>query len=820
MSHNLNSVVDTHIDGDDITKISRTLIAKTDQSNTTTFTNQNPTQVVSVLSQIPHDSEVVNSATSGYADQSIDSFMKKPVPVVTGLLTTVPAAGTLLTRFNIAPTLLATPIWAEKLKGFINVRGTAKIKLQLNANPFQAGRLILAYIPQYEHNLRPSGQHLRNLQTITQLPHVEMSFQDAEAELEIPYISPTTHFNIQSGEYDWGTVFLFLYSPFVTGAAVPGNISYTIWMSFDDFEVQVPIVPQSSTVSATQRGVIRKYRSKRIRSTLDSEINEGKGPVSSILSSVSSITATLCGVPMLTPIAGPLSWFTNLSAGVASAFGWSKPILDSQPCRMVSNSHPYLANTNEPDVSNVVALTADNRVSVMPDVNLSGVDEMAISFIKRQKAFIASTSWDTSTAVGLLTTYDLHPSTFTFALPFSPFGLTTSASAKTYAPIAFLTEIFEFYRGSIELTFKIVKTQYHTGRLMVVYSPQVTNVVSPTLSQTNYAMREVIDLRDGNEFCLTFPYCHNTMYSSTDLNQTTFRPKVYLYVLNELVAPESVSQSVQILVEVRGGHDLEYQVPKRCNRFPIDLIAPQAAGDDQVQPIVCSNIGNSVVHDPSSMASQLCIGESCTSLLVLMKRYLKFFSDVTSFPTASRLEVYPYIFGSLRSTGVAGGGTAAVFVGDYLSLFASMYAHSRGGVRFRIVCDAVSESDTTVGSFIGSYFLRPTSNSPVFFGSSGTETGLGLPTYVGGKANGPTTFDSSYASGTAVSFPMYNRTYCRLNRLSIDNSAMGSASDVCPFSLSIDTTQPFGTNASVYRCAADDFHMSFWLGVPPLAFVA
>lgn len=772
-----------------------------------------------MLSHIPHDSDVVNSSTSGFADQSIDSFMRKPVPIISNLITTVSAAGTLLSRFSISQALLSTPIWVEKFKGFINVRGTAKVRLQLNANPFQAGRLILAYIPQYEHNPRPSGQHLRNLVTITQLPHVEMSFQDTEAELEIPYISPTTHFNIQSGEFDWGSVFLYVYSPFVTGAAVPGTISYTIWLSFDDFEVQVPIVPQSSSVSSTQRGVIRKYRSKRIKSSLDSEINEGKGPVSSVLSSVSSISATLSGIPMLTPIAGPLSWFTNLSAGLASAFGWSKPILDSQPCRMVANPHPYLANTNEPDVSNTVALNADNRVSVMPDVNLSGVDEMAISFIKRQKAFFISTSWSTSTPVGLLATYDLHPSQFTQHLSTLPFGASTLATCDTYTPIAFLTEIFEFYRGSIELTFKIVKTQYHTGRLMVVYSPQVTNVVSPTLSQTNYAMREIIDIRDGSEFCLTFPYCFNAMYSSTSLSQTQFRPKVYLYVLNDLVAPDSVSQSVQILVEVRGGHDLEFQVPKRCNRLPIDVISPQAAGDDQVEPIVCSNVGNSVVHDPSFMASQLCIGESCPSILILMKRYLKFFSDVTSFPTSSRLEVYPYLFGSLRSTGVAGGGTAAVFVGDPLSLFASMYAHSRGGVRFRIVCDAVSESDTTIGSFIGSYFLRGVSSNPVFFGNTNSVTGLGLPSYVNAISNGPTTFDSSYASGTGVSFPMYNRTYCRLNRLSVDNSTIGAASDICPLSLSIDSSQAFGSNASVYRCAADDFHMSFWLGVPPLAFV-
>lgn len=752
--------------------------------------------------------------------------MEKPITIASGSITGANLSGSLLFRFDIGPQLLSNPIWANKVSGFLHVRGTAVVRLQINANPFQCGRLILCYIPQYASDTRRFTMHLTNLMTITQLPHVEMTMQDTECELEIPYIAPTTHYNLRTGNYDWGTVFCYIYSPLAIGSGGTNQVTYNTWMSFNDFELEVPVVPQmAGGMPSGKKHILKKYRVNAIKSNIDSEVNEGKGPISSILSNVSSIASTLYSVPMLAPIAGPTAWFSNMMSGVASAFGWSKPMIDSQVCRMVSNPHPYLGNTNTADVSTNLALIADNRVNVMPDVNLSGVDEMALAFIKKQKAYFGEVSWTSTSLPGPLFNYTILPSNFSTNIASIPFGATNDVYPTTYTPVGFLGSLYQYWRGSIEITMKIVKTQYHTGRLVVAFNPQLS-FGSVSTSNTNYLHREIIDLRDGDEFCITVPYCYTSMYMNTDGNFNDMRMLFSVNVLNELVAPDTVTQSVQILFEVRGGDDLEFQVPKGVPGIPIQCIAPQGAGDDQVTPILCNTIGNSTVHDPLTQASGLCIGEHSTSVLQLCKRYTKLASNFV-FTGQNSFRVYPFTWGGLYVSGVPTGGNNGPLCNDYLSLFAGCYAHSRGGVRYRMVADPVSEADLTAGSMIST--LVPHNvflNSFLTLGSATVWEGLGLdpleqPTgYT--SPNGATGFDTAYVAGTAVTVPMYSRTFTRINRMQFSAGALSSTEvsrpDWAPYALKIvSTSTAFGAATSVYRCGSDDFQLSFWLGVPPLA---
>lgn len=811
------------IDGDAITKLATTVLGDNTTTSTTTFTNQNPTNILRVVSDTPHSRELVDSSTTGNVSQAIASFMQKPVAISTGSITSANLAGSQLFKFNIAASLLANAIWADKVRGFMNLRGTAKVRLQVNANPFQAGRLILCYIPQYVHAPRTFTTHLTSLMTITQLPHVEMSLQDTECELEIPYIAPTTHYNVLNGAFDWGTVFCYIYSPLATGTGGTNQVTYTAWLSFDDFELEVPIVPQARGMTMTKKDIVKKYRVNAIKSNLDSEVNEGKGPVSSILSNVSSIASTLYSVPMLSPIAGPTAWFTNLMSGVASSFGWSKPILDTPPCRMYSNPHAYLPNTNATDISNNLGVFADNRVSVMPDVNLSAVDEMSLAFIKRQKAWFQTTSWTSTTLPGPLTQISIDPRNFVINYAARPVGLTSTVVPNDYAPIAYLSQFFREWRGSIDITIKIVKTQYHTGRLIIAFSPD-TGVGSITNAESNYVHREVIDLRDGNEFCVSVPYCNNTMYTDTNLSFLNPRMVMHVNVLNELVAPETASQAVELLFEVRGGHDLEFQIPIPFRASPSQIIEPQSGGDDQSIPVLCNNIGGSTVHDPSAMASSLCVGEHVTSILQLCKRYMRMTSGVT-LAAQSSIYLYPYTFGGFYSNNVVNGGSEGPLNNDYTNAFAACYAHSRGGIRYRMVCDPVSEQDVAAGSIVGtlSTFV-PTAFAPYNLGAANALTTLGIP--LNQQANGvdvsfATSFDGAYASGTGVTVPMYSRTFARINRIQYANGTSTFENptdpDYCRIGLNLATTgAAFGTATSLFRCGSDDFQFSFWLGVPTM----
>lgn len=799
-----------------------TIIQGEETNGTTTFTNQNPTNVLRVVSDIPHNREVVNSATTGELSQDVASFLAKPVPVVTGTLTPANLTASLLFKIDIANTMLAQPIWADKLRGFMNYRGTAKIRLQVNATPFQAGRLILAYIPQYIHEPRSYTIHLTSLTTITQLPHVEMSLQDTEAELVIPYIAPTTHYSALSGFYDWGTVFCYVYSPLATGTG-SNTVRYTAWMSFDGFEVEVPIVPQSSYRGA-KKDIIKKYRVNAIKSNLDSEVNEGKGPISGVLSNISSIASSLYSIPMLAPVAGPTAWMTNLASGVASAFGWCKPVLDSQVVRVYQQPHAYNANINESDVANNLGLFADNKVRVMPDVNLSGVDEMSINFIKRQKAFFNRITWTTATLPGPLSSFSVTPSFFSVPYSSIPFGATSVVNSIDRTPVAFLAKLFRYWRGSIEVTIKVVKTEFHTGRLILSFSPQLVHTTI-TNSNTNYVHREIVDLRDGSEFVIKVPYCYNSMYMDTDQSQNDLFMMMQVNVLNELVAPDTCAQSVEILYEVRGGTDMEFQVPVPFNLAPVQQIVPQSGGEGQAELVLDSCIGSSTVHDPSKMSAELCIGESCTSMLQLMKRYLRLSTTNASWTTNNSFAVYPYYFGAYFTSGVASSGTTGYITGDYIGLLASCYAHSRGALRYRWMNGQV----TVAGTITKILPYNRLTVSPVSVTTKSSAQLLGQAPQITASENAElsnqaTTYDDVQSSGASSFIPMYNRTFCRLNRLFYTNAfgdaLLSRAPDIAKFQLEISSSSgSFGGTSSLHRCASDDFHFSFWLGVPTMGWL-
>ena len=66
----------------------------------------------------------------------------------------------------------------------------------------------------------------------------------------------------------------------------------------------------------------------------------------------------------------------------------------------------------------------------------------------------------------------------------------------------------EFWRGSINLHLKIIKTDYHSGRLLVTITPDDAGL-APNNSQSTYSLRQVIDIRQNTEHVINLPYLRN-----------------------------------------------------------------------------------------------------------------------------------------------------------------------------------------------------------------------------------------------------------------------------------------------------------------------
>lgn len=686
-------------------------------------------------------------------------------------------------------------MWLRKLAGFMLFKGTAVYTIELNATPFQAGRLIFTFAPCGDQDNTLSYRWRQQyLCCATQCPNVQLSTRQTSATLKIPYITPLPYYDLTGlvPRYDWGIFSLKVFSPLRTGGASVQDAQWSVWLHWEDTEVNTPIVGQTEILKG-QKGRIKANPS-------DQESGGGQGPVSKILSSSAKLASALGAIPFLSSITGPAEWFLNISSGIATAFGWSKPVLDSNLNRVVQNLHWYSNNSNAPDASQPMSLLTDNKVTVMDSMSHSGIDEMSLAFLKAKWAFYTSFNWVSTDLNGLqLYSAELKPSTFIQEDTLVNISLTQTAHQLIMTPVAFLGKIFEYYRGSFRIKIRIVKTDLHSGRLVFSYQPGSAAAATITLAQTQYLHREIIDIRDGDEICLDFPWSLSNNYLRTTQSYGRF----YIHVLNELRAPETVSNTIQLLMEVCGCEDLEYQVLKTTDMTPAHLQA-----DDSNEMLICSPIGNSSIKKDEGISSQMCIGESIQSILQILKRSNRV--CVSGIPLEFSVgTMRPFSNGFARTALATSTTTYPMFGSDYMNLFASLYCFSRGGVRIR-GHSLPSGNNITLVMDVPSIIVQSYANGPLL----DSDYILNIPR-TNSDWNSITTIPS-LTGGFSVQIPQYNRTFMRLNRFTTGITVFEpDVPDVPDVSFTFYNTASTASPI-LMRSAADDYQLGYFLCIPPI----
>jgi hypothetical protein len=446
-------------------------------------------------------------------------------------------------------------LWENKVDGFALLRCKIVLRVQINAMRFQQGRLLVCFFPQADLNTQRYEQTNESLTLATQLPRVEIDCSvNSTAILEIPYVSPTLGYQIATGKYGHGYVDIRVYSPLVDPSG-PGKVGVTVWAHLEDVELYYPAYTQSGrkTKRTTARG------GSSTGTTHEEELKDATGgSVSSFMSGVADVAKKTKEVPLLSSIAAPVEWAANIGSSIASAFGWSNPSTSAATEQVVVRMAAAGHNIDGIDTSQKLGLKQDNSVQCLPGAFGTNVDEMAIEHIASHPAYVASSTWRSTMVAGdTVATYTLSPELMRTGHTIA----TISITASHYAPFAYLANYFRYWRGSLNLTFKFVKTEFHSGRLLFTFNPSIAGTV--TYTSTDYTFREVVDIRESNEFTVTIPYIANTQY----LQFTDSLGVCGFYVLNELVAPSTVNPDIEILMEINAGKDFEVAVPNEAPAY-------------------------------------------------------------------------------------------------------------------------------------------------------------------------------------------------------------------------------------------------------------
>ena len=568
------------------------------------------------LAYVPINKELLDNAKTG-ASVEVRDFLKRPRIISSGTLGTTDVVNSLIYSAYIPNALFGVGMWYDKLRGNFAFRGTLHLTIQLNASRFQQGRYILAFIPT-GGAASPTwfvASHSATLTELTQVPHVEIDLScDTEATLIIP------HHNVQGWSYirtagtlgNVGQIRLTPYSPL---AAPTGSTtcSYTLFAHYEDVELAMPVLPQSGSR-------MRSYVKRRPNWNAAEAERDSKdlGPLESIGISVSDIGRAMVGIPLISSVAGPVRWAGELTAKLASAFGWSKPRNLDPPTFVSRQILHKISNVDAPDNSQKLAYSDKNELEELPGFGGQDLDEMSLNYIASIPAFYRSFDWPASSSTGtLLSTFEISPRIMTTQT-------TQALQTVTHCtPLAFVSRFFAQWRGSVVLKFKLVKTEFHSGRLVAAFFPfdytWKTTVTPPLLAETQYVHRQIIDVRYGNEFEITIPFQALQQYRPTaGVNRAIGH--LYVFVLNPLIAPSTVSSTVTVLTEVSAGPDFEWAVPAPVGGSSTAQIVPQMNRGTATCDIVEGTIGGSIDRE-KFIASRTAVGERIISFRQILKRF-------------------------------------------------------------------------------------------------------------------------------------------------------------------------------------------------------
>lgn len=535
---------------------------------------------------------------------TIKDFLSRPIIIQTGLWSSSQPAETQLYTANFPEALISNTMYQQKLTGFVGLRATLVVKVQVNSQPFQQGRLMLQYFPYAQY--MPNRVSLVNstLQGRSGCPRTDLDLSvGTEVEMRIPYVSPHVYYNLITGQGSFGAIYLVVYSQLRDQVSGTGSIEYTVWAHLEDVDVQYPTGANIYTGSSPnvanfadkmlsgkltdgdfyeayiQR--IHKKKPSKIYAQMAAELKDlaQNHAISSGIGQVSEGLNTLSRVPVMGNIFTRPAWIASTTGNILKLFGYSKPTTQGLPCESKLRGQARMANFDGADTSHKLALSSANELETKSGLAGTSADEMDLSHVLSIPNYWDRFNWSTSDTTGVVL-WDNY---------------VTPMKIKTYSDVVadrfrcthmgYVANTFTYWRGSIVYTFKFVKTQYHSGRLRISFIPYYfnTNISSgtPDISRTQ---KIVVDLRTSTEVSFTVPYvssrpwlyCIRPESGVLDTDGSTNQPMMYncvsgivrVEVLNQLVAASNVHATIDCIVEVSGGPDLTFAGPTQPSYVP------------------------------------------------------------------------------------------------------------------------------------------------------------------------------------------------------------------------------------------------------------
>jgi hypothetical protein len=442
---------------------------------------------------------------------------------------------------------------AKKLDNYSYIQAKLHIKIIVNSTPFIYGSLAASYRPLFNFTPFSDDTYLER----TQRPTIWMDLSSSlGGEMTLPFFYYKNWLPLKESDdvRDMGKFDIYqLTTAAIANAGITSTPSFTIYAWMED---------------------VRLYGN-----TIDLAVQASEsGPVSSVASTISKASSYFTEIPIIGRFAKAIGIGSSAVGSIASMFGYTNhPVISdvspykNLPFHALSSAH----------ISNVIdKLTLDphNELTISPEtVGLPQGDELAISYLTSIPALLSQPSWTTTAA----------SSTLLFAANVTPTLCQTSTSTPNQTvcwdtPVGNVSRMFSNWRGDLIFHFRLVKTPYHKGRLVVNYDP--TGDIVTTSDNNNVVQTLIVDISESTEFVIRVPYMapqnflkvRDTLVtdyaqnggSLTAYNDDFHNGRLTVRVLNNLTAPlDTASITLQCFVYAAENYEL-------ANPTPIEVGGP------------------------------------------------------------------------------------------------------------------------------------------------------------------------------------------------------------------------------------------------------
>lgn len=600
------------------------------------------------------------TSVAAFSDAQLGDFLQRPLKIQE--YSWIPNTQ-LFEVFNPWSDFFGNSDVLEKINRFRNLRCKLKMKVLVNGNSFYYGRAMMSYNPYLVNDNVTKNRvfYIQDLVQASQKPHILLDPCSSQGgEMTLPFIWPENMLDITlpNWEDNMGRVTIHDFDVLQHANGGTDPITVTVFVWCEDLKLSVP------TASVAQSGVgdqpLDKYgfplpfveqasgklKEKKMKksnntSTIDEFTKDGL--ISKPASAIANAANALSMIPVLAPYAKATSMVATKVGQVAKLFGYSRPQVVEDTRVYVPRYMGNLCNSDSPEPLVKLSLDSKNELSIDTRVmGLGGHDELTINSIAQRPSFWRQFDWPESATTDTLLTSMLVGPYYMQTLDAPP------VQELHMTALAFAAAPFSCWQGSLKFRFNVVCSEYHRGRLRIVYNPN-TNPVGPIPFNQTYST--IIDISEDRDFEYEVKWAQvrawarnpgpgsypaSILVSDSDpiVGGSPFdNGTLSVYVVNELATPSTATANVKIQVWVSAGDDFAVSVPTTDGLSKMSLYqqqsesAPEAlaeTNDESNAPVCVPDIESfGTESDKFSEDNQYLVyqGERILSFREMMRRY-------------------------------------------------------------------------------------------------------------------------------------------------------------------------------------------------------